>query len=542
MPSELSLNPALAPWAQLAFILVATFVSEDLTCVGVGLLIRAGQVDLFVGLAGCFLGIFAGDLGLWGIGRLARLGVARPRWLQVRRLDELAGWFDRRGWAAVLATRFLPGTRVPFYLAAGALGREVGRFLLWTALACLLWTPLVVLAAVFLGDAVVRPVAFLLGTGWLVHLPAAAALALLLRVGTLASTPIGRGKLLAAVSRLWRWEFWPSWLFYLPLLPWLIYLSLRYRGVLSWTAANPGIPQGGVVGESKFAILERLPANRVIPGILVPPDEADRRMAQVQAALKERDWRFPLILKPDASQRGAGVKMARNLAELEQYLLAQPAAVVVQTYHPGPHEAGIFYYRLPGDETGRIFSITDKVFPILIGDGKSTVEELIWRHPRYRMQADTFLARHDARRERILGDGEKLPLALAGNHCQGTMFRDGSRLITPELERAVDGIARPFDGFYIGRFDVRYSDVEAFKAGRDLAIVELNGATSESTNIYDPSWSLFAAYGVLFRQWSLLYRVGHANRRRGHASTPVVALLRLVRDYYRQRRIDPLAD
>jgi hypothetical protein len=122
------------------------------------------------------------------------------------------------------------------------------------------------------------------------------------------------------------------------------------------------------------------------------------------------------------------------------------------------------------------------------------------------------------------------------------MFRDGAHLVTPELERAVDAIARQFPGFYIGRFDVRYTDLEAFQAGRDLAIVELNGATSESTNLYDPSWSLFAAYRTLFRQWSLLYRIGAANRVRGHAPTAIRELLRLVFGYYRGLRVDPLAD
>ena len=228
--------------------------------------------------------------------------------------------------------------------------------------------------------------------------------------------------------------------------------------------------------------------------------------------------------------------------DVEKYLQGQPAAVIVQTYHPGPFEAGIFYYRLPGEEKGHIFSVTDKVFPVLVGDGRSTLEELIWRHPRYRMQARTFLARHDAERARALATGERFALALAGNHCQGTMFRDGAHLVTPELERAVDAIARRFPGFYIGRFDVRYTDVAAFRAGRDLAIVELNGATSESTNLYDPSWSLFAAYRTLFRQWSLLYRIGDANRRRGHAPTGTLELLRLVFGYYRGLRVDPLAD
>jgi membrane protein DedA with SNARE-associated domain len=522
---------------KLLSIVLATFVSEDLTCIGTGLLIRAGEVGLVVGLAGCFLGIFAGDLGLWLLGRLAGAGLVR---LSPRRLEELGRWFERRGWAAVLAARFLPGTRLPLYVAAGALGRRAATFVLWAALAALLWTPLLVLAVVFLGDAVVRPFAYLLGPGWPALLLGLISLFLVIRAGALACTPSGRGRLAARVSRLWRWEFWPTWLFYLPLLPWLAYLSLRHRGLLTWTAANPGIPHGGVVGESKFAILEQLPPEAVVPSLLVPPGPVAARLEQVRQAL-ERDWRFPLILKPDVGQRGAGVRKAIDLVDVEKYLRGRPAAVIVQAFHPGPHEAGIFYYRLPGEEAGRIFSITDKVFPVLLGDGRSTVEELTWRHPRYRMQAGVFLTRHEHQRDRVLGAGEPFPLALAGNHCQGTLFRDGSRLLTPELERAIDAVARRFDGFFIGRFDVRYADVTALKAGRDLGIVELNGVTSESTNLYDPSWSIVAAYRTLFRQWSLLYRIGAANRRRGHAPTSLPALVRLLLGHWR-RRTDPLAD
>src|SRR5436305_187779 len=81
---------------------------------------------------------------------------------------------------------------------------------------------------------------------------------------------------------------------------------------------------------------------------------------------------------------------------------------------PGWPEAGVVYYRSPGEDKGRFFSITDKVFPVLVVDGVRTLEELIWRHPRYRMQAVTFLARHDAERGRVLAAGERFPLALAG--------------------------------------------------------------------------------------------------------------------------------
>jgi hypothetical protein len=105
------------------------------------------------------------------------------------------------------------------------------------------------------------------------------------------------------------------------------------------------------------------------------------------------------------------------------------------------------------------------------------------------------------------------------------LFRDGRHLLTPAIERRIDEIAQSHPGFFVGRFDIRYRDVEAFKAGIDLAIVELNGATAESTNIYDPDGSLIDAYRQLFRQWSIVFAIGAANR---SAGAPVSSMRRLV--------------
>ena len=158
------------------------------------------------------------------------------------------------------------------------------------------------------------------------------------------------------------------------------------------------------------------------------------------------------------------------------------------------------------------------------------------------MQADTFLVRHADALAQVLDSGERLPLAMAGNHCQGTLFLDGSHLITPALEKRVDAIAQAFDGFFIGRFDIRYGAVERFKTATDLAIVELNGATAESTNIYDPQTTLFNAYRQLFRQWSIVFSIGAANRAAGAPVTSHRRLLGLVRAHLHATEPSPVSD
>lgn len=527
-------------------IILATFVSEDVTCITAGLLVASGQLTLAQGLLGCYLGLVIGDIGLWLLGRGAGLGLARLTWVRRRiprhRLSDLTSAFDRNTFKVVLAARCVPGLRFPVYVGAGALGRSGWRFLLASTLACAIWVPLLVGLVSWAGEPAAAAMRQLLGSLWL----AVAALALigfvLVRATMLIFVSRQRAQLIASISRIWRWEFWPVWLFYLPLVPWILYLAIRYRGLTLPTATNPAIPHGGFVGESKWDILRRLPPEWVVSTALLPPDNAARRAERLSAIMEERGWGFPMILKPDAAERGAGLRLIRTANQAREYLESVSVAVLAQEYHPGPCEAGVFYYRVPGQQRGRIYSITDKQFPVLVGDGLQTVEDLIWFHPRYRMQAARFLARLNGQADQVLAAGETLRLAVAGNHCQGTCFRDGAHLWTPTLDAAIDAIARHFEGFYYGRFDVRYADAAQFRAGRGFKIVELNGATSESTNIYDPDWSIWRAWAVLAGQLRLAYAIGAANRKAGHRATSVSVLCRAIRAGLRDRGVPQASD
>jgi len=521
----------------------ATLASEDLTCIGAGLLVRRGDLHWSVAIAGCFVGIYVGDLGLWLAGRMLGERAMRWKWIARRvsqeRLSRLSEWFDQHTARSIFAARFFPGMRLPLYVAAGALGSKGGRFALWSLVAGLIWTPALVVLAAMMGESFAAPARNVLGAGWLSLLLSAVGLLVLIRAVTQMTTPIGRARIIARISRLWRWEFWPTWIFYPPVGLWIGWLCIRWRGFTKITAANPGIAHGGFVGESKSQIMSALGKGaHVSPTIFIPAGNLLERLDQLQ----HHGWGWPIILKPDVGQRGAGVKLARSIEEARQYLAENDAAIIAQPYHAGPFEAGIFYYRLPDQLSGHIFSITDKQFPVLTGDGYATVEELIWRDKRFRMQARTFLARHEMDRDRVLAAGETFRLAVAGNHCQGTLFRDGAHLMTPALERAIDRVAQEFEGFYFGRFDVRYTSIERFKAGEEFTVIELNGVTSESTNIYDPSWSLIRAYRTLFQQWSILFRIGAMNRQRGQHGSSTLALARDILRYYRGNRAAALAD
>ena len=106
----------------------------------------------------------------------------------------------------------------------------------------------------------------------------------------------------------------------------------------------------------------------------------------------------------------------------------------------------------------------------------------------------------------------------------------------------MDEISQKLDRFFVGRYDIRYSSEDELRAGRGFQIIELNGAASEATSVYDPRNSLFAAYRTLFRQWELVFAIGDANRRKGASPTKLSSLWRKWRETAALIATYPLAD
>ena len=467
---------------RLIALALATFASEDLACVTAGALIANGQIGLAAGILACAAGVYLGDLLLYCAGR-AGAPLAR-HFAPDTNLDAARRWMAERGAAVVLLSRFTPGLRLPTYLAAGIVRTRFWIFNAYLLVAALIWTPILVGSAAYSGR--IFPAA-----------PYAMAVAMLLWHG--------RGRL----ARYARWEFWPPWAAYLPVIPYLLWLGVKHRSLTLFTAANPGIPSGGFVGESKSEILARLPC--VPEFFVVYPGES------IDVA------EFPVVLKPDVGERGAGVSIARTQTDVRRYLAAARTPTIVQRY-VGGLEFGVFYIRRPGEPTGRIFSITEKRFPEVIGDGRASLRQLVLRDPRAARIAPVYLGRDP---DRIPAAGERVRLVEVGSHCRGAIFLDGSRYETPELRAAIDALAQCHPGFYFGRFDIRTPSLTDFQAGR-FSILELNGVSAEATHIYDPAVSFWKAYSVLFRQWRLAFQIGAANRTAGVRPLALAEFARIV--------------
>ncbi len=310
------------------------------------------------------------------------------------------------------------------------------------------------------------------------------------------------------------WEFWPPWLFYLPIIPWVFLLSLRYLGPLKVTSINPGISaHGKFLLNTKSDKLSGLSPEYIAPFELLKNE--NNLKERIEKAMKfVEEYNFPVVLKPDLGGRGAGVWIVKDSEQLKADIELIDYDAIIQNYVEGV-EYGIFWIQHPREKNGHVVSITEKRLPMVIGDGKRTLEELVLTHPRLFCMDKKHLTYLSNRLDYIPKDGEKVLIGEIGTHSLGSLFLDGNQIHTPELESQFSGIARSHKGFYFGRFDIRAPSIEHLKAGKEIKILELNALFGEMTHIWDSRLGLINAWSTLCRQWSQVYSIGAYNRSQG---------------------------
>lgn len=502
---------------------LATLASEDLACISGGLLVARGALSFLPVVLGCFGGIVLGDVLLFMAGRLLGARALRRRpwcWLvSEERVERCAALFRRRGGTLVLTARFLPGLRLPTYFAAGAVGMNPGSFLLYFLGAALLWTPLLVGAALLIGDQFLVWAERAGSWGWVVGLTGVVVLWGGSRLVLAVSTHRGRRLLYGRIQRLARWEFWPAWVVYPPVVAYILWLGIRYRGFTLFTAVNPAMPCGGVAGESKAEILGSFPDGlaEIARFATIEPDaNVGKRMNQLEEFMEGTDLSFPVVLKPDVGERGQGVSIVRGHTEAAKVLARCTDRIVAQEYVGGV-EYGVFYARLPSEQKGRVISITAKHLTSVCGDGVRTLEALILDDARAVCMARFFLEKLASRLDEVPARGEVVRLTDLGTHCRGAEFSDGWEEAWSEvLEDRLDAVSKQYKGFYFGRYDLRTPSAGAIREKGEFRVLEVNGVTSECTHMYDSRYSLFQAWNILFTQWRLAFLIGAENRIRGH--------------------------
>ncbi len=344
-------------------------------------------------------------------------------------------------------------------------------------------------------------------------------------------------------------EFWPGWLFYTPIVLQWVGLGLRYGSFSLPTAANPRIVAGGLCGETKSSVLDLVaPAARpwLAPYACVETaDDPGADLPRALATIAAAGLGYPLVAKPDIGCNGTGVRLIGEAADLARYLREFPrrAPLMLQAYVPHEGEAGLFYIRRPGKARGRISSITLKTSPVVIGDGRRTVRELILADPRLsRLPQRLFLEKLGSRLDEVPASGAPVRLVFVGNHCKGSTFFNGLEHATEPLTACVDEIARAIPDFHFGRFDVRFRSLAELRQGGGFSIIEINGVGSEATHIWDTRTRLGEAYASQFAHYRAAFEIGRAMRKAGHRPAGLLDLLRLWRLQKRLMAAYPMHD
>ena len=262
--------------------------------------------------------------------------------------------------------------------------------------------------------------------------------------------------------------------------------------------------------DSKKQIYDLLPRQQYPKTIFI---KAGTSFEKITSQTKESDLQYPLVGKPDIGMKGMSVKKLHDETELIGYATQSRVDFLIQEFVPYENEVGIFYYRLPNEQTGHISGIVQKEFLSVEGDGQSTMTELLRKDKRFILQIPALKKSYGLELKRILQKGEKRILVPYGNHVRGAKFVDVSHFIDGQLTHVIDNICKQVKGFYYGRLDVRFKSWEELKEGRNLSIIELNGAGSEPTHMYDPRHSIFFAWREIIRHWNILWEISRINHR-----------------------------
>jgi hypothetical protein len=290
-----------------------------------------------------------------------------------------------------------------------------------------------------------------------------------------------------------------------------IWYALRERSLLYFSASNPSILTGGMMGESKFDVLKLVPESLKPKTLLI---KLPASVTDVTKVMHEAGLTLPVIFKPDLGERGWMVKRIRNENDIERYLNEIKIDFIAQELVDLPHEFGVYYIRFPSQEKGFVNSITGKEFLYVTGDGKKSLQQLIQEKDRAKLQWSTLREMYGDRLTEIIPPGKKVELVSIGNHCLGTTFLNFNHLINDKLNTTFDAISKQINGFFFGRYDLRCASLEDLEKG-NIKIMELNGCGAEPSHIYHPGSSLVTAIKVLITHWRNLYRVSKENHERG---------------------------
>jgi len=302
-------------------------------------------------------------------------------------------------------------------------------------------------------------------------------------------------------------EFWSPHIFNIPYYLYLAWQCLRQRvGIKTLAKANYCLDHGEIGIGSKYDTQMAFEQSYFLPTELLGHQLSDGEKQQRIEAFAEQ-YGYPVILKSDVGCVGKGIRKVKSAEEVAEAVPLLLGDYLLQQFTPFNYECGIFYVRSQGQ--GRISGINQKHFPFVVGNGRDSIAVLAKNHERFNHHWQSFLQYIDT--EAVPNKGEKVNLSFIGSHTLGCKFTDDTHTLTPALEQAILSFFHQQAGYNFGRVDVKAHSEEALLRG-EFVIIEVNGVASLPTHMFDPSFSLFKAYGVFFEHARLLVSIAKEHK------------------------------
>jgi len=312
---------------------------------------------------------------------------------------------------------------------------------------------------------------------------------------------------------LTHWEVWHWFAKYIVIGPVWLWLCIKAKSPWFFTSSNPGIVFGGFLGENKRHIYAQLPAGSFPKSIYITPrqsfTEAEQRV--VLGALS-----FPVVVKPDVGMMGLMFRKVESRQQLRQYHAAMKTDYIIQEYIDYPIEVSVFYYRIPGEQRGHISGFIRKEPMQVMGDGVTSLRELISKYPRAQFRKKELLAKHENKLDQVLHGNETFILSDALNLSRGGRLINLQHEKDAHLLDVFDKLSHHTNFFY-GRYDIKCRSVDDLKRGENFSILEFNGCGGEAHHVYS-GYSFLAACRILIQHWNILYKISQKNKINGTPS------------------------
>jgi hypothetical protein len=312
--------------------------------------------------------------------------------------------------------------------------------------------------------------------------------------------------------RLAHWETWHYLAKYIPIMPVWAWYCLRARSCWFFTPSNPTLTFGGFEGESKKEMFDQLPPGSYPRSIYISPSLPYEELEKLVAA---SGIVYPLAVKPNVGMMGFMFRKIGSAAKLKEYHGRMPVDYVLQDLIRYPLEVSVFYYRMPNEGSGTITGFLKKGFLEVIGDGRSTLWELMLEYPRVRFRLEEMRTKHLSRLNDIIPGGEIYCLSNALNLSRGGQLISLKHEKDERLLKVFDGLSHYTKTFYYGRYDIKCASIEDLKEGKNFFILEYNGCGAEPHHIYGDGNTLLQAYRILLQHWAQLYRISKYNKDNG---------------------------